>query len=43
VLLVSGYAPSIVSGGFGESGVEYLAKPYRPAELVEAVQSCLRT
>lgn len=39
VLLVSGYAPSVVEKGLGESGFRYLAKPYRPAELVDAVKA----
>jgi len=39
VLLVSGYAPSMVEKGLDESGFRYLAKPYRPAELVDAVKS----
>ncbi|MDJ0389618.1 response regulator [Roseomonas sp. E05] len=39
VLLVSGYAASVVQNGLDESGMKYLAKPYRPAELVEAVKA----
>ncbi|MFC3125757.1 ATP-binding protein [Pseudoroseomonas globiformis] len=38
VLLVSGYAPSIVGKGITEDRLAHLAKPYRPAELVEAVR-----
>jgi len=39
VLLVSGYAPSVVQNGLDESDMRYLAKPYRPAELLEAVKA----
>jgi len=42
-LLVSGYAPSMVDRGISGEGFCYLSKPYRPAELVEAVGRSLRT
>lgn len=38
VLLVSGYAPSMVEQGLPGGALHFLAKPYRPAELVEAAR-----
>ena len=37
VLLVSGYAPSLVDGGLPGEVSRFLAKPYAPAELVRSV------
>ncbi|KAA2215113.1 ATP-binding protein [Teichococcus oryzae] len=42
VLLVSGYAPAMVREGNVKSSTDYLSKPYRPAELVEAVGRCVK-
>ncbi|MFC4165927.1 ATP-binding protein [Teichococcus aestuarii] len=37
VLLVSGYAPSVVEEGLSDQGLRFLAKPYTAAELTAAV------
>ncbi|WP_242662453.1 ATP-binding protein [Teichococcus deserti] len=43
VLLVSGYAPSMVEEGLaGDSPPHFLAKPYAPAELVAQVRAILQ-
>lgn len=41
VLLTSGYAPSMVETGVEGEGLRFLAKPYAPAQLVEAVKALL--
>ncbi|MFB9972042.1 ATP-binding protein [Pseudoroseomonas cervicalis] len=38
VLLVSGYAPSMVEHGLSGGAMQFLAKPYRPAELAAAAR-----